>query len=51
MDPRTTRWYDLVDLNILPKSAAAGVKKAGHLRQRDLVLPWLDKSLIDYSQQ
>ena len=51
LDPRTTRWYDLVDLGLLPNSADAGIQKAGHLRQRDLVLPWLNKSLTDYAQQ
>ena len=44
-DPKTTRWYDLVDANLLPDSANASIKKHGYLRQRDLVLPWLDKSL------
>lgn len=48
LDPRTTRWYDLMERNLLPESAAAGVKRVGYLRQRDLVLPWLDKSLVSY---
>ncbi len=48
MDPRTTSWYDLVDAKMLPETADRGIMKYGHLRQRDLVLPWLDKSLMDY---
>ena len=51
LNPRDTRWYDLVDLELLPESAEKGIQKAGHLRQKDLILPWLDKSLIDYSKQ
>ena len=45
MDPRSTRWYDLMEKKLLPESAAISVTKHGYLRQRDLVLPWLDKSL------
>jgi SAM-dependent methyltransferase len=44
LDPKTTRWYDLADAGLLPASAVSSVKKHGFLRQRDLVLPWLDKS-------
>jgi ubiquinone/menaquinone biosynthesis C-methylase UbiE len=45
MDPRTTRWYDLIEKKLLPESAVASINRHGYLRQRDLVLPWLDKSL------
>ena len=45
MDPRTTRWYNLIDKKLLPESAATSINRHGYLRQRDLVLPWLDKSL------
>ena len=44
LDPRTTRWYDLMEQDRLPESAAQSVERHGYLRQRDLVLPWLDKS-------
>ncbi len=50
MDPRTTRWYDLLDADLLPDSVANSVKKCGHLRHRDMVLPWLTGSYIDYSR-
>lgn len=49
LDPKTTTWYELAERGLLPTSAAAGVNRHGYLRQRDLVLPWLDKSLMDYS--
>lgn len=45
MDPRTTKWYDLAERGCLPISAVDSINKYGHLRQRDLVLPWLDRSL------
>jgi SAM-dependent methyltransferase len=44
-DPKTTKWYDLIDLGLLPESAKTSINRHGYLRQRDLVLPWLDKSL------
>lgn len=49
-DPRSTRWYNLVDLGLLPESACVGIQKYGYLRQRDLVLPWLDKSLHGFAK-
>ena len=51
MDPRTTRWYDLVEKNLLPDSATTSINRHGYLRQRDLVLPWLDKSLTWLGEQ
>jgi SAM-dependent methyltransferase len=44
-DPKTTRWYDLVEAKLLPDSADKSVMARGFLHQKDLVLPWLDKSL------
>jgi SAM-dependent methyltransferase len=49
MNPKTTRWYDLVDKNLLPESAVASINKYGYLRQQDLVLRWIDKSLHTYA--
>jgi hypothetical protein len=48
MDPRTTKWYELADKGLLPDSAVNSLYQYGHVRQRDLVLPWLDKSLNSY---
>lgn len=44
-DLKTVRWYDLVEAKLLPESADKSVMARGFLHQRDLVLPWLDKSL------
>jgi SAM-dependent methyltransferase len=45
-DPRNTSWYDLAEAQLLPESAEKSVQRHGFLRQQDLVLPWLDKSII-----
>ena len=45
LDAQTTRWYDLCELGLLPSSAVASVQRHGYLRQQDLTLPWIDKSL------
>jgi SAM-dependent methyltransferase len=45
MDPKTTSWYQLLDLKLLPESADAGIQARGYLDQQDLVVPWLDRSL------
>lgn len=50
MDPATTRWYDLVDKGLLPDTADKCVLAKGYLEQKDLVLPWLDKSLYWFGQ-
>jgi SAM-dependent methyltransferase len=45
-DPRNTTWYDLSELNLLPESAAKSIYAHGALRQQDLVVPWVDHSLL-----
>ena len=45
MDPKTTTWYDLAELDLLPGSAAACVQKHGEVRQSELTLIWLNKAL------
>lgn len=51
MNPTTTTWYDLVDLELLPETADECIKRYGELRQSELVLPWIDKSLMHLGQQ
>ena len=51
MDPRSVTWYDLCDRGLLPKSAVDCIQKYGYLRQRDLVLPWIDRSLRWMAQE
>lgn len=50
MNPRTNTWYTLLDRQLLPDSAENSITKFGYVRQHDLVLPWLDKSLEDFSR-
>lgn len=45
-DPRTITWYELADRKLLPESAATSVNKHGYLRQQDLILTWIDKSIV-----
>jgi SAM-dependent methyltransferase len=45
MDPKTTSWYQLSELKLLPESADSSIQARGYLDQQDLVLPWLDHSL------
>ena len=51
MDPRKTRWWDLLQKDLLPGCAEASLNKHGYLRQQDLILQWLNKSITDYGQQ
>jgi SAM-dependent methyltransferase len=44
-DPATTSWYRLAEQGLLPESAERSVEAHGYLRQQDLVVAWLDKSL------
>ena len=45
LDPKTADWHQLAEMGLLPDSAAHSVYTHNQLRQQDLVLPWLDKSL------
>jgi len=51
LDPKTTTWYDLMDHKLLPESADQCVMKHGELRQAELLVPWVDKSLMHLGQQ
>ena len=44
-DPKTTTWYQLAEQGLIPESAERSVQSNGFLRQQDLVVAWLDKSL------
>jgi SAM-dependent methyltransferase len=43
MDPAKTSLYDLVDKNLLHDSVIDSITRFGHIRQQDIVYPWLDK--------
>ena len=51
MDPKTTTWYDLVKKDLLPETAATSIHRHGMVRQQDLLLQWIDKSLSWMGQQ
>lgn len=51
LDPRRTSWYDLAEQGMLPESASQSVNRWGYLRQQDLVLSWLDRSLQWFGSQ
>jgi len=46
MDPKTTTWHRLSELELLPKSAVKSIQAHNYLRQQDLVMPWVDHSLM-----
>lgn len=48
-DARTTRWYDLAESGLLPETAVQSINAKGYLDQKDLVLPWLNKSLSRFN--
>lgn len=51
MDPKETNIYKLVEeTELLPQCAVDGIHRYGKLRQRDLVLPWLDKNITIMDQ-
>ena len=45
-NPYETNWHKLVELNLLPQSAAKSIYAHSALRQQDLVIPWIDGSLL-----
>jgi ubiquinone/menaquinone biosynthesis C-methylase UbiE len=46
LNPREINWHHLVELNLLPKSAANSIYAYSALRQQDLIVPWIDHSLL-----
>ena len=44
-NPQKTTWFELAESDLLPESAEKSIMAHGHLRQQDLILPWLDQSL------
>lgn len=43
MDPAKTTWFDLIDTGLLHPSVINSLNKFGHVRQEELLYPWLDK--------
>ena len=50
MDPKVTKWEDLIEKGLLHPTVENSVRKFGYLRQEDILYPWLDKELyyVDY---
>ena len=45
-DPTITTWHSLSELGLLPESAMKSIHAHNYLRQQDLVIPWIDHSLM-----
>lgn len=43
MNPKTTTWYDLAELNLLSDTVVDCLTRFGHVRQEELLTGWLDK--------
>jgi SAM-dependent methyltransferase len=43
MNPASTTWFDLADLNLINDSVKNSLNKYGHVRQEELIFTWLDK--------
>ena len=50
VNPATTTWHQLSEMKLLPESAERSIYAHGHLRQQDLIVPWLDHSLSAMGQ-
>lgn len=50
MDPTTTTWYQLAELNLLNESVEQCLTRYGHVRQEEIVTAWLDKD-FHYSRE
>lgn len=50
MDPAKTTWYELAERNLLPESAVACINRHGYVKQKELILPWLDKSVTSFAR-
>ena len=51
MDPKTTSWFDLAEKKLVPETLVKSLNAHGYVRQEDLILPWLDHSLIWMNKQ
>ncbi len=53
MDPAKTKWEHLIDTGLLNHSVVNSILKNGHVRQEEIVYPWLDKEnyFVDWIRQ
>lgn len=47
MDPKTTTWYELAELNLLNDSVIDCLNRFGYVKQEEIITNWLDK---DFNQ-
>ena len=45
-NPREVTWHTLSELGLLPESAVRSIYAHSALRQQDLIVPWIDHSLL-----
>jgi trans-aconitate methyltransferase len=43
MDPRTTTWHDLIEVNLVNESVENCINKYGYVKQEEIITTWLDK--------
>ena len=43
LDPATTNWYHLAERGLLHPTVESSLNRYGHVRQEDILYPWLDK--------
>jgi hypothetical protein len=43
MNPQTTTWHDLIDLQLVNESVEHSINTYGYVRQEELITTWLDK--------
>jgi hypothetical protein len=43
MDPQSTTWHDLIDLNLVNESVASCINTYGYVKQEEIITTWLDK--------
>lgn len=43
MDPKTTTWHDLIDLNLVNESVVQCINTYGYVKQEEIITTWLDK--------
>ena len=43
MEPKTTTWHDLIDLNLVNESVEQCINTYGYVRQEEIITTWLDK--------
>ena len=48
LDYKTTTWFDLAELGLLPDSAVASLNQWNFVRFQDLKLEWLNKRVYDF---